>query len=119
MDFQSQQPYVDVCLDYALAYSESALSTAFSRTALRISQRPENAEYFGRRPIHVERNPFDPFDAVNIPADVKDGLYFFFGPLTRSWPRMSFAAYYSKVKTDMVECYTPFRSFSEDSFQDS
>jgi hypothetical protein len=116
MDFQSQQPYVDVCLDYALAYSESALGAAFSRTVSRISQRLENAEYLSRRPINIEMGPFD---VITTPTDVEHGLYFFFDRLTTSWPLMSFADYYSKIKADMVKCYVPFRFFSEESFQDS
>ena len=116
MDFQSHRAYVDVCLDYALSYSQRTLGIAFTRTVMRITTHPENAQFLGRKPVRIQMGPGD---VLSTPTDIEHGLYFFFGQITREWPRSSFTAYYEKIRQDMTASYAPFRSFSENSFQDS
>lgn len=117
MNFQSQRPYVDVCLDYALSYSQAELSDAFSETVNRICKRPENSQYANGKPILIQHGPFE---TEASPTNVKDGLWSFFGNRpTFIWSRSTFADYYLKLKEELFQSYVPFTKFSEASFQDA
>jgi hypothetical protein len=116
MDFESQSPYVDVCLDYALAYSERELSSAFHRTLGRVSRRPECAEFLGLPSTRIFRGPDD---YANVPHDIEHGLLFFIDRNTRAWPKTSFVAYFNKFCEDMAASYVPFRCLSKEGFQDA
>ena len=116
MDFSSDRQYVEVCLDYALAYSERELSAAFDRVVTRVAYRPENIRFLNSAPVYVDMTHGD---LLQTPTDIAGGLRFFIQPLTRAWPAATFSAYFSKVKADMIQCYVPFRSFSAESFQDA
>jgi hypothetical protein len=117
MNFLSTTPYVDVCVEYAHAYSETALSAAFSRILSGIARRHADSQYANGNPIYIEHGPFE---AEMSPTNIKDGLWHFFGNrLTRSWSTAPFTDYFAQVKVDMMESYVPFRSFSEEDFQDA
>ena len=74
MNFQSRRPYVEVCLDYALSYSQAELSNAFSRTISRISKRPENSQYANGKPVFIQHGPFE---TEALPSNIEDGLWHF------------------------------------------
>lgn len=117
MDFTSQIPYVDVCVEYALGYSTEQLSSAFSRTVARICHRHQDDKHALGKPVPIQHGPFE---TEALPTNIEDGLWHFFGNRpTRSWSTLSFAAHFLEVKEDMVKSYVPFRSFSEESFQDA
>lgn len=117
MNFHSQIPYVDVCVEYALGYSSEQLSNAFSRTVARIGRRHQNDKYANRKPVLIQHGPFD---TEALPTNIEDGLWHFFGNrVTRVWSTLPFAQVFLQVKEDMRQCYIPFRSFSEESFQDA
>ena len=117
MNFASTSPYVDVCVEYAYAYSQEKLSAEFSRTVNRISRRHSDSQYAVGKPIYFRHGPFE---TEALPTSIHDGLWHFFGNCrTRHWSQMAFADYFAEVKAEMVQCYVPFRSFSEESFQDA
>ncbi len=117
MDFTSQTPYVDVCVEYALAYSAEQLSDAFSLTVARICHRHKDSEYARGEPVLVQ---YGPFDGEALPTNIEDGLWHFFGNRwTPGWSTAPFAVHFLEVKQNMVKCYVPFRCFSEESFQDA
>lgn len=117
MDFTSQTPYIDVCVDYALGYPAEHLSNAFSRTVARICRRHQGDKYAQGQPVLIQHGPFE---TETLPTNIEDGLWHFFGNrLTRSWSTLPFAAYFQEVKEEMKRCYVPFQSFSEESFQDA
>ena len=116
MNFESQLPYVNVCLDYALAYSERELSNAFHKTLQSSNATAGVPEYLGRPSTRVFRGPDD---YAKIPHDIEHGLLFFIDRNTRSWPNTSFVEYFHKLCDDMVACYLPFRCFSHEAFQDA
>jgi hypothetical protein len=117
LDFESSRSYVEVCLDYALSYTESELSRAFSKALKNICYREMNDEDSNKKPIYIE---YSPFESEHLPTNIEDGLWRFFGnKKTLTWGDISFAEYYINLKDEMKKCYVPFRKFSEDSFQDS
>ena len=114
MNFDSNEKYIDVCIEYALSYTKDELSHAFSKVVARISSRHPSSN---SRPIDVAF-PFN--EVLATPTNIRDGLLFFFrNRLTNTWPSRSFREYYSDVKREMVSCYVPFRDFNEEDFQDS
>lgn len=117
MDFASQTPYVDVCVEYALCYSAEQLSNAFSLSVARICCRHQDDKHATGKPALIQHGPFD---TEVLPTNIEDGLWHFFGNrLTRSWSNLPFAVHFQEVKQDMMKCYVPFRLFSEESFQDA
>lgn len=117
MNFASTLPYVDVCVEYAYAYTQSTLSGEFSRTVNRICRRHSDSEDAIGKPLYIRHGPFE---TEALPTSIHDGLWHFFGNRqTRNWSRLTFAAYFAQVKAEMVDCYIPFRSFSEENFQDA
>ncbi len=117
MNFESHTPYVDVCVEYAYAYTQAKLSTEFFRTVNRICCRHSDSEYAVGKPIYLRHGPFE---TEALPTSIHDGLWHFFGAnRTRHLNQLPFADYFVQIKAEMVQCYVPFRSFSEESFQDA
>jgi hypothetical protein len=119
MNFSSRITYADVCVDYAHAYSINELAAAFRGAATRICSRPESQAHIGSKPVIIRHGP-DEVEAS--PTDIKDGLaHFFLGRPTQSWDRtdLPFCEYFKELKADLIKCYVPFRSFSQESFEDA
>ena len=116
MDFASTQQYVDVCVDYALSYSEPRLCQAFHEALRRVSARPECLPFRGRPLIRMDRTHGE---WIDLPQDIEKGLLFFVEKETRGWRPVTFSQYYMQFCEDMKTCYVPFRSLSNESFQDA
>lgn len=114
MDNKSNQKYIDLCIEYALAYSSNELSDQFTKIVNLVSSRyPESKS----KPIKINTyiNEY-----TNSPTNIRDGLWFFFGNKnTTKWTSMNFDDYYAEIKSSMISCYVPFREFTEEDFQDS
>lgn len=116
MDFKSKRTYVELCLDYALSYSQGELSSAFSKTVSRICKRDQSDELANEKPILIQHSPFE---KELSPTNIEDGLWFFFGNRsTLTWSELSFTDYYTNLKNEMLKCYVPFRSLSDESYRD-
>jgi len=114
MDFLTTQQYIDVCVDYALAYSAPQLSSEFSKTVNRISSKyPESKTPPIRIQVYID-------EWTTTPTNIEDGLWFFFGNrLTNKWPDKTFLEYFEQVKSDTYNSYLPFRVFDETDFEDA
>jgi hypothetical protein len=114
MDFKNHKKYIDVCIEYALSYSQDELSNEFSAVIQKISARYPDSN---SRPIKVQVyvNEY-----TSTPTNIIDGLWFFFGNrLTKKWSNKTFEEYYKEVKNEMISCYVPFREFTEQDFNDA
>lgn len=111
----SNQPLSDVCISYALAYSEYELSNAFSRIVERIIQRHSEQK---TDPITISHGPFE---TEHLPTSIEDGLWHFFAnvPSGVSGPSPTCIEAYKATKDHMITCFLPFRKFTEQDWQDA
>lgn len=111
---QPETPLSDVCISYALAYSEKRLSTEFSVVVNRISKRYPNST---SPPVLIDHGNYE---IEKSPTNVEDGIWRFFANIggVPEGVSPSMGEAYASMKAKMVACYVPFRAFSEEDFLD-